>query len=81
VYWNGAFELTNKIAFLNRQDWSWYLDLYDVTTNSWSVGIVNPSSLFWPGYFPGVISHNNTIYFAQGFDGSSYSRQIWKIEF
>jgi hypothetical protein len=82
LYWNGAFELNNKIAFINSQSYSsWYFDLYDVTTNSWSIGIVNPSISFWPGI---SISQNNTIYFAGGWSnnsgGGSYS-QIWKIEF
>jgi len=51
-------------------------DIYDITTNSWSVGVL-PQSM----YGTSIISVNNTIYVAGGFVNGVLSNKVWKLEF
>lgn len=52
------------------------LDIYNLTTNLWSIGIlpvnINSST---------IISVNNTIYVAGGYVNGSVSSQVWKLDF
>jgi len=62
--WTGAPPVHNKF------------DIYDITTNSWSVGVL-PQSM----YGTSIISVNNTIYVAGGFVNGVLSNKVWKLEF
>jgi len=66
----------NKIVY--DRDWNVKFDLYDLTTNTWSIGVkptTRPSA--------SIISVNNTIYIAGGFlnGGNNFSNEVWKLEF
>ena len=59
----GAYVKDNKIVYLPG------FDIYDLSSNAWSIGQLNQS-------LPdAIISVNNTIYVAGG------SNQVWKLEF
>ena len=81
-----ALEKDNKIIFIKHNAiWDfqtsspWSFDIYDIATNTWSIGTVYPPPLAWPGSW---ISHNNIIYMAGGYpNGSGFSNQVWKLEF
>ena len=51
-------------------------DIYDVTTNTWSIGVL-PVELQGAS----IISVNNTIYVAGGFVNGVLSTQVYKLEF
>jgi hypothetical protein len=71
--WHSAAVQNNKLIYFkpNRE-----LDIYDVTTNSWSVGVL-PQGL--PYGF--LVSTNNTPYLATGFDNTGILYpQIYKLE-
>jgi N-acetylneuraminic acid mutarotase len=51
-------------------------DIYDITTNTWSIGVL-PANI----YGSSVISVNNTIYIAGGYVNDVLSNQVWKLEF
>jgi len=86
--WNGAFEKENKIVFLGGYDdythnMPWRFNIYDITANSWSIGVVNEAL---PYYYGTVISADNAIYIAGGglINGSNsglYYSQVYKLEF
>jgi hypothetical protein len=72
-----AVEKNNKIVFFtgggvvqNK------FDIYDVTTNSWSIGVLNQNI-----YNAAIISVNNTIYVAGGYASGGFFNQVWKLEF
>jgi PKD domain/Galactose oxidase, central domain len=64
----------NKIIFL-RHDGTAKFDIYDIQTNTWSVGIM-PMSIS----VASIISVNNTIYVAGGYV-NALSDKVWKLEF
>ena len=79
-------EKDNKIVFFTNS-WNWgvgfnnWFDLYDITSNTWSVGIMN-QELFRAS----IISVNNNIYLAgatypQTSGPPKFSNQVWKLEF
>jgi hypothetical protein len=51
-------------------------DVYDITTNTWSIGVL-------PIIIEGaaIISVNNIIYIAGGYVNDVLSNQVWKLEF
>ena len=51
-------------------------DIYDVTTNSWSIGLL-PLKI----YSSSIISVNNTIYVAGGYVDGVLTNQVWKLGF
>jgi hypothetical protein len=51
-------------------------DIYDFTTNTWSIGVLHVSI-----YNASIISVNNTIYVAGGYVNGILSSQVWKLEF
>jgi hypothetical protein len=83
-----AFEINNQLAFLPTYDFRFgtvmKFDIYDVSTNSWSIGVVNQM----PSYFLGSewVSANNSIFVAGGseycpFSSCQYHPEVWKIDF
>jgi hypothetical protein len=51
-------------------------DIYDIATNSWSIGVL-------PRYvqYTAIYSYNNIIYLAGGYVNSSWTPQVWRLEF
>ncbi len=70
----------NKIVFFTGWGGCNKFDIYDVTTNTWSIGVL-PQSI----NAASIISVNNIIYVAGGIldagNFSNYSNQVWKLEF
>jgi hypothetical protein len=72
-----AAQKDNKIIFftgdgaLKNQ-----FDIYDVSTKKWSIEIL-PVNITGAS----IISVNNIIYVAGGIVNSSFSDQVWKLEF
>ena len=60
----------------NHQPVTNKFDIYDIATNSWSIGVlplnINRAS---------IISENNTIYVAGGIVNGIVSNQVFKLEF
>jgi len=80
-----AFDINGKLAFFGHSSINNF-EIYDVSTNSWAIGVVNQM----PSYFIGssLVSANNAIFMAGGYDhcpnsGSNcqYYSQVWKLEF
>ena len=71
-----AVRKDNKIIFFGGGLNGSTFDIYDLTTNSWSIGVL-PQNLSWPT----IISHNNTLYVAGGEINRVVSNQVWKLEF
>ena len=70
-----AVRKDNKIIFFGAYDVTRF-DIYDLTTNSWSIGVL-PQNLLRAS----IISYNNTIYAAGGELNGFLSNQVWKLEF
>ena len=69
----------NNLVFFTGIDQSSQIDIYNITDNTWSIGIL-PFSL----NASSIICVNNTIYLAGGYSGSSwgpYLADVWKLEF
>ena len=71
-----AVAKNNKIVFFT----GWGVeqnkfDIYDITTNTWSIGVLAQSA------GGAIISVNNTIYVAGGEVNGVLSNQVWKLEF
>lgn len=64
-----ALRKDNNIVFTSSWDDVHTLDILDLSTNSWAIGVL-PQILKWPVYF----SYNNTIYVTEG-------NQVWRLEF
>ena len=64
IYWPSNPPVMNKF------------DIYDVTTKTWSIGLL-PVSI----YGSSIISVNNTIYVAGGNVNGINSNKVWKLEF
>ncbi len=80
---NAAFNAVikdNKVVFFTSGDGivneKNKFDIYDITTNTWSIGVLNKSI-----QGTSIISVNNTIYVAGGFVNGVLSNQVWKLEF
>ncbi len=75
----GAFEKDNKIVYLLGRPYGTItpmkFDIYDTTTNTWSIGVLAQSIV------GSIISLNNTIYVAEGGLNGALSKQVWKLEF
>jgi hypothetical protein len=63
----------NKIVFITSIFSNAKFDIYDITTNTWSIGLLSFGLSSYSSY-PAIISVNNTIYVAEG-------NQVWKLEF
>ena len=87
---SSAFDINGKLAFFSGYDFRnsnlMKFDIYDVSTNSWAIGVVNQM----PSYLIGSswVAANNEIFIASGSDycpnrGSScqYHSQVWKLVF
>ena len=70
-----AVRKDNKIIFFGGYN-STRFDIYDLTTNSWSIGVL-PQNLHWAS----IISHNNVLYVSGGQLNGVYFNQVWKLEF
>ena len=68
-----AVRKNNKIIFFGGSS---RFDIYDLTTNSWSIGVL-PQSF----YHASVISYNNIIYVVGSHASGVLSNQVWKLEF
>ncbi len=70
----------NKIIFFRKWDRGNKFDIYDIATNTWSIGVL-PVSIEGAS----IISVNNTIYIAGGMvNPTGYFNpgdQVWKLEF
>lgn len=64
-----ALRKNNSLVFTSSWSDVNTLDILDLTTNSWSVGVL-PQILMWPVYF----SYNNNIYVTEG-------NEVWQLEF
>ena len=64
VFFTGTGILKNKF------------DIYDITTNEWSIGVLNQNI-----EGASIISVNNSIYVAGGYVNGVLSKQLWKLEF
>ena len=74
---NSAFLKDNKIIFWKSfGDENDKFDIYDITTNSWSIGVL-PVNIINAQMF-GV---NNTIYIAGGSLNGVLSTQVYRLEF
>jgi hypothetical protein len=85
-----ACEINSQLAFIPLYEFRFgtvlKFDIYDVSTDSWSIGVVNQM----PSYFlgsPWVVA-NNSIFVAGGseycpYSGTScqYHAEVWKIDF
>jgi N-acetylneuraminic acid mutarotase len=70
----------NKIIFFRHTSPTDKFDIYDIATNTWSIGMLPQFSL----EHTSIISVNNTIYLTGGMLADSpYSRndKVWKLEF
>jgi hypothetical protein len=80
-----AFDKGNKIAYLPYVIGSPIIpikfDIYDMTSNSWSIGALNQ----YIPYTTGIVSTGNTIYIAGGStfysNRTQYHTDVWKLEF
>ncbi len=72
-----ALRKDNKIIFVDPYN-STRFDIYDLTTNSWSIGVLQQNF----GWYS-IISYNNIIYLAGGTlnQTGNYSNQVWKLQF
>ena len=76
-----AVESNNKIVFFTTannyfQNVTDKFDIYDITTDTWSIGII-PQRI----YGSCIISVNNIIYVAGGFVNGEISDQLWELNF
>jgi len=82
--WNpqGVAEVNGKLVFFAGYGFSGAInriDVYDVATNTWSIGLLNQNL-----YNCSIISVNNTIYVAGGSTSQTtgtLSDQVWKLLF
>lgn len=80
-----AFEKGNKIVYLPNPISSPMVpikfDIYDLTSNSWSIGALNQ----YIPYTSGIVSTGNAIYIAGGStfysNRTQYHTDMWKLEF
>ncbi|HET6768191.1 MAG TPA: hypothetical protein VFH08_12350 [Chitinophagaceae bacterium] len=70
-----AIRKDNKIIFFGTNNVARF-DIHDLTTNSWSIGVL-PQSF----YAASVISYNNIIYVVGSHASGVLSNQVWRLEF
>ena len=74
-----AFDINGKLAFFGFGGLNNF-DIYDVSTNSWAIGVVNQMPSFYFG--SSLVSVNNEIFMAGGTcNGCQYYSQVWKLVF
>ncbi len=67
----------NKIVFFTGRGLEKNkFDIYDIATNTWSIGALNLNIVG-----ASIITVNNTIYVAGGYVNSVVFNQVWKLEF
>ena len=66
----------DKIIFFIGEGYRTKFDIYNTTTDTWSVGVL-PTSI----YGAAIISVDNTVYVAGGYMNGALSKQVWKLEF
>jgi hypothetical protein len=79
---SSAFDINGKLAFFGGLN---NFDIYDVSTNSWAIGVANQV----PSYYIGssYVSANNAIFFGGGSNSCpswiscQYYSQVWKLVF
>jgi len=71
-----AVRKDDKIIFFGGGQNGSTFDIYDLTTNSWSIGVL-PQNLKGSS----IISHSNTLYVAGGVLNGVVSSLVWKLEF
>jgi hypothetical protein len=71
-----AVTKNNKILFFEDDVVTSRLDIYDIATNIWSVGVL-PQSITAAA----IISVNNTVYVAGGKVNGVLSDKVWKLEY
>jgi len=72
-----AVKKSNKIIFFTGEgSVRNKFDIYDVATNTWSIGVLNKDV-----YGAAIICVNNVIYVAGGYVNGVISNQVWKLEF
>lgn len=71
-----AFVKDNKILFFNVYDNAGKFDIYDVASNSWSIGVL-------PFVIQGasIVSVNNVVYIAEAPENGANANRVWKLEF
>lgn len=82
TYGSNAVIKNNKIVFVRLRagnfgsHYSDKFDIYDITSDSWSIGVL-------PHLIAGasIISVNNIIYIAGGSVDDVFSNEVWKLEF
>jgi N-acetylneuraminic acid mutarotase len=70
-----AIRKDNKIIFFGNSNATRF-DIYDLTTNSWSIGVL-PQSF----YSASIIAYNNIIYIVGSPASDVLSNHVWKLEF
>ena len=82
---NSVFDINGKLAFFGGIN---NFDIYDVSTNSWAIGVANQVLPYY--IWPSLVSVNNAIFMAGGYNncpnsGSmldcQYYSQVWKLVF
>ena len=79
IWWDSdskAVIKNNQIVFFTGSDMRNKFDIYDIASNSWSIGKLNQNIVG-----AAVISVNNVIYVAGGNVNGSPSNIVWKLEF
>ena len=71
-----AVRKDDKIIFFGGGQNGSTFDIYDLTTNLWSIGVL-PQNLRGPS----IIAHNNILYVAGGQINGIVSNRVWKLEF
>jgi len=70
--------INGKIVFFTRNQGAHKFDIYDIATDTWSIGVL-PANI--DVEVASIISVNNTIYVAGGVINGVISNQVWKLEF
>ncbi len=69
----------DKIVFFTGAGNDNKFDIYDITTNTWSIGVL-PANVTNIGG-ASIVAVNNTIYIAGGYVNGVLSDQVWQLEF
>ena len=68
----------NKIIFFRHTIPTNKFDIYDIATNTWSIGVLPQNNI----EYSSIIAVNNTIYIAGGWEvNGGQTNQVWKLEF
>jgi len=66
----------DKIIFFIGEGYRTKFDIYNITTDTWSIGVL-PTSI----YAAAIISVDNTVYVAGGYMNGALSNHVWKLDF